>query len=82
MFSGELSCGIAAALAAKGSEVAAAMRLLAESANIVAEGAAATTVAAALAGQAGGEKIACVISGGNIDNPGLQTILAGEMPLA
>src|SRR5262245_31678813 len=55
------------ALVASLAEVAAAMRLLAERNRIVAEGAGAWPVACALAGQAGSGKIACVVSGGNID---------------
>jgi threonine dehydratase len=61
-------------------EVTAAVRLLAERARIVAEGAGATPVAAALAGKAGGGKIVCVVSGGNIDATKLAAILAGETP--
>ena len=48
-------------------EVANAVRVLVERARIVAEGAGATPVAAALAGRAGGGKLVCVVSGGNID---------------
>jgi threonine dehydratase len=48
-------------------EVAAAMRLLAESNRVIAEGAGACPVACALAGKAGSGKIVCVVSGGNID---------------
>ncbi len=47
--------------------VAAAMRLAAERVHIVAEGAAATAVAAALSGRVGTGKIVAVVSGGNID---------------
>jgi threonine dehydratase len=61
-------------------EVAAAVRLLVERARVVAEGAGATSVAAALAGRAGKGKVVCVISGGNIDAGKLATILRGEMP--
>jgi threonine dehydratase len=61
-------------------EVADAVRLLAERARIVAEGAGATPVAAALSGQAGSGKVVCVISGGNIDASKLATILAGQIP--
>ena len=61
-------------------EVAAAIRLLVERAHVVAEGAAATAVAAALSGRAGGGTLACVVSGGNIDAAVLATILGGEMP--
>jgi threonine dehydratase len=61
-------------------EVTAAVRLLAERARVVAEGAGATPVAAALAGKAGGGKVVCVVSGGNIDAAKLAAILAGETP--
>jgi threonine dehydratase len=44
-----------------------AMRLLAEKARIVAEGAGALSLAAALTGEAGEGPIVCVVSGGNID---------------
>lgn len=48
-------------------ETRAAMRLLAEKARVVAEGAGALSVAAALAGYAGSGPVVCVVSGGNID---------------
>lgn len=48
-------------------EIAGAVRLLAERNRVIAEGAGAASVAAALSGKAGGGKIACVVSGGNID---------------
>jgi threonine dehydratase len=65
-------------LVAEIDEVTAAVRLLAERARVVAEGAGATPVAAALAGKAGGGSIVCVVSGGNIDASRLAAILAGE----
>jgi threonine dehydratase len=58
-------------------EVKGAIRLLAEHAKVVAEGAAATTVAAALKGACGRGKVVCVISGGNIGPSVLAEILAG-----
>jgi threonine dehydratase len=61
-------------------ETAAAVRLLAERVRIVAEGAGALAVAAALSGRAGGGKIVCIVSGGNIDASVLARILAGETP--
>jgi threonine dehydratase len=61
-------------------EVAAAVRLLAERAHVVSEGAGAAPVAAALSGRAGRGKTVCVISGGNIDARVLARILSGEMP--
>ena len=62
-------------------DVAGAVRLLAERARVVAEGAGATPVAAALAGHAGSGKIVCVISGGNIDASKLASILGGTTPV-
>ena len=44
-----------------------AMRLMAEKARIVSEGAGALPLAAALTGKAGQGPIVCVVSGGNID---------------
>jgi len=61
-------------------EVAAAVRLLAERNRVVAEGAGATGVAGALAGKAGGGKVVCIVSGGNIDSAALATILQGGVP--
>ena len=61
-------------------EVAAAVRLLAERGRVVAEGAGAASVAAALSGRAGQGKMACVVSGGNIASEQLGTILRGETP--
>ena len=61
-------------------EVAAAVRVLAERARVVAEGAGALAAAVALSGRAGTGKLACVVSGGNIDAAILSTILAGETP--
>ena len=60
--------------------VAAAVRILAERNRVIAEGAGAVPVAAALAGQAGSGKVVCVVSGGNIDSAKLATILAGRVP--
>jgi threonine dehydratase len=61
-------------------EVAEAIRLLVERTRVVAEGAGASSVAAALRGEAEGTKIVCVVSGGNIDSKKLAKILNGEMP--
>jgi threonine dehydratase len=61
-------------------DTAAAVRLLAERASVVAEGAGALAVAAALAGCAGAERIVCVVSGGNIDASTLAAVLAGRTP--
>lgn len=57
-------------------EIRAAIRLLAERQRVIAEGAGAASVAAALAGRAGGGKIVCVVSGGNIEGEILAEILA------
>ncbi|MGE5245890.1 MAG: threonine ammonia-lyase [Betaproteobacteria bacterium] len=48
-------------------QVARGMRLVAERARIIAEGAAGCAIAAALSGRAGGGKVVAVVSGGNID---------------
>jgi len=61
-------------------ETAAAVRLLAQRGRVVAEGAGATSAAAALSGRAGSGKVVAVISGGNIDASKLATILAGGVP--
>ncbi len=58
------------------SEVASALKLLVERNRIVAEGAGATPVAAAISGKAGTGKIVCVISGGNIDIHKLLKVLS------
>jgi len=58
---------------------AAAVRLLAERARVVAEGAGALALAAALA-NGWDETIVCVVSGGNIDASKLTKILAGTTP--
>jgi threonine dehydratase len=60
--------------------VADAVRLLVERNRVVAEGAGATSVAAALSGKAGSGKVVCVISGGNIDGAKLAKILLGQTP--
>lgn len=54
-----------------------AIRLLVSSANIVAEGAGGSSVAAALQSAGPGERVVAVISGGNIDTPVLADILSG-----
>jgi len=61
-------------------ETAAAVRLLAERGRVVAEGAGALSLAAALAGHGGTGNVVCVVSGGNIDSSKLTTILAGGTP--
>jgi threonine dehydratase len=54
---------------------AAAVRLIAERVRAIAEGAGALATAAALAGEAGSGKVACVVSGGNINLSKLAEIL-------
>ena len=61
-------------------EIAAAVRTLAERNRVIAEGAGATAVAAAIAGKAGSGKIVCIVSGGNIDVARFTSILAGGVP--
>jgi threonine dehydratase len=61
-------------------DVAAAIRLLVDRNHVVAEGAGAAPVAAALSGQAGSGKLVCVVSGGNLDTAKLQAILSGQTP--
>ena len=65
------------ALAVGISEVAAAVRLMAERARVIAEGAGALALAAALSGRAGSGKVVCVVSGGNINLGKLAEILDG-----
>jgi threonine dehydratase len=62
-------------LVAELEEVASAVRLMAERNRIIAEGAGACSVACALAGKAGGGKVVCIVSGGNIDATTLCQIL-------
>ena len=69
-----------AAVAVPLDEVAEAMRLLASRARVVAEGAGALALAAALRGDAGDGRVVCVVSGGNIDSATLATVLAGTTP--
>jgi threonine dehydratase len=61
-------------------ETATAIRLMAERARVIAEGAGALAPAAALSGRAGGGKIVCIVSGGNIDFSKLTVILEGGTP--
>jgi threonine dehydratase len=61
-------------------EVAAAVRLVAERTRVIAEGAGALPVAAALSGRIAARKIVCIVSGGNIDTNVLARILEGETP--
>jgi threonine dehydratase len=73
------------ALAVSVAEVARAVRLLVERARVVAEGAGAAPVAAALRGmpeeeRPQAERVVCVVSGGNIDAAKLARILEGRLP--
>jgi threonine dehydratase len=71
-----VDAGVSVSLA----EIAAAIRLLASQHHVIAEGAGAASVAAALSGRAGTGDIVCIVSGGNIDAAKLGAILAGRMP--
>ncbi len=71
---------LAGAIALSLDETAAAVRLLAERARVVAEGAGALAVAAAVSGRAGTGRIVCIVSGGNIDAARLAAILEGRTP--
>jgi len=57
-----------------------AIRLLVERNCVVAEGAGAVSVAAALSGKAGDGRVVCIVSGGNIDQSKLVQILQGKIP--
>jgi threonine dehydratase len=62
-------------------EVASAVKLLAENNKVVAEGAGACAVAAALKEKGKlGRKVVCVISGGGLDTSALISILSGQTP--
>ena len=61
-------------------QVESAMRLLANRIRVVAEGAGAAALAAALTGQAGDGPLVAVISGGNIDPSVFAAIVAGRHP--
>jgi threonine dehydratase len=61
-------------------ETVAALKLMIERNRVVAEGAGATSVAAALSGKVGNGKVVAIVSGGNIDSAKVAKILKGEMP--
>jgi threonine dehydratase len=63
-------------LVAELDEVKTALRLMAERNRIIAEGAGACALACTLAGKAGGGRVVCIVSGGNIDFTRLCEILA------
>jgi len=65
-------------LVAELDEVKSALRLMAERNRIIAEGAGACALACALAGKAGGGRVVCIVSGGNIDFATLCEILTEE----
>ena len=71
---------VSAATAVPLRDVADAVALLATRARVVAEGAGALPVAAALAGHGGTGRVVCVVSGGNIDAERLAEILRGGVP--
>jgi threonine dehydratase len=62
-------------------EIGRALRIVAERNHVIAEGAGAASVAAALSGGAGSGKVVCVVSGGNIDSDTLARLLGGH-PIA
>jgi threonine dehydratase len=66
---------LAGVLTVSVAEVAASVRLLAESNRVIAEGAGAAAVAAAMNGVPNARTIACIVSGGNIDTSKLIEIL-------
>jgi threonine dehydratase len=61
-------------------ETVAALKLLAERNRVIAEGAGATSVAAALSGKAGMGNVVCIVSGGNIDLAKVAKIFEGKVP--
>jgi threonine dehydratase len=61
-------------------DTASAVRLLAERTRVVAEGAGGLALAAALEGRGAGERVVCIVSGGNIDSSRLAAILSGKTP--
>jgi len=61
-------------------EIVSAIGLLFERNRVIAEGAGAASVAAALTGKAGTGRVVCVVSGGNIDLSKLVKILHSEIP--
>ncbi|MHC5065344.1 MAG: threonine ammonia-lyase [Planctomycetota bacterium] len=71
---------IASSIVVSVEQICDAIRMLAERNRVIAEGAGAASVAAALTGAAGSGKVVCVVSGGNLDLEKLQVILAGGIP--
>ena len=68
------------AIAVSLDQVTAAMRLLFAKAKVVAEGAGAASLAAALSSNHATGNVVCVISGGNVDADVYSTVLAGGIP--
>jgi threonine dehydratase len=66
-------------LVAELNSVANALRLMITRNHIIAEGAGACPVACALSGEAGGGKIVCIVSGGNIDAAKLSHLLTRQL---
>ncbi len=62
------------------SEVCDAIRTLVSKAHVIAEGAGASSVAAALHHLPSNQRTVAVVSGGNIDRSVLKKILSGETP--
>jgi threonine dehydratase len=71
---------LAGSLVATVDEAASAVRTMAERNRVIAEGAGAVALAVALSGRAGTGRIACIVSGGNIDLHKLAVILEGGTP--
>jgi threonine dehydratase len=71
---------LAGSLVSSLEEIVGAIRILVERNRVVAEGAGASSLAAALAGKAGSGSVVCVVSGGNLNSAVLARILQGEMP--
>jgi threonine dehydratase len=61
-------------------QIADAVKLLAERCRVVAEGAGAASLAAALNNNVDAKRIVCIVSGGNIESDKLATILRGSVP--
>ncbi len=61
-------------------QVTDAMRLLFAKAKVVAEGAGAASLAAALSSDSARGNVVCIVSGGNVDAEAYRTVLAGGIP--
>jgi threonine dehydratase len=71
---------VAGSIAVSPAQIAEAIRRIAVQNHVIAEGAGAVAVAAAMTGQLGVGKIVCVVSGGNLDQDHLLEILQGRTP--